>query len=58
MVEAHRRSAKHQRRSFRETESSQTVLKHAMPDFADTLLRFISTEQTDQIYQFVFYYCV
>jgi len=29
MVEAHRRSAKYQRGSFHETESSQTFLTHA-----------------------------
>ena len=52
MVEAHCRSAKHQRGSFHETESSQTFLKHAIPDFADKLFFcFISTEQT---YRFVF----
>jgi len=38
MVEANHRSAKHQRGSFHETESSQTFLKHAVPDFADKLL--------------------
>jgi len=38
MVEAHRRSAKHQRGSFHETESDQTFLKHAVPDFPDKLL--------------------
>jgi len=37
MVEAHRRSAKHQRRLFHETESSQTLLKHVIPDFVDNL---------------------
>jgi len=37
MVEAHRRSAKHQRGSFHETESSQTFLKYAMPDFANKM---------------------
>jgi len=51
MVEAHRRSAKHQRGSFHENESSQKIFKHAIPDFADKLLCYISTEQT---YQFVF----
>jgi len=35
MVEAHRCSAKHQGDSFHETESSQTFLKYAVPDFAD-----------------------
>jgi len=44
MVEAHRRSAKHQRGSFHETESSQTFVKHAVPDFAETTYCFISTE--------------
>jgi len=44
MVEAHRRSAKHQRGLFHKTESSQTFLKHAIPDFADELL-FVSFQQ-------------
>jgi len=35
MVEAHCRNAKHQRGSFLETESSQTLLKHSIPGFAD-----------------------
>jgi len=48
MVEAHRRSAKHQPRSFLETESSQTFLKHAIPDFADKLL-FVSFQQNKRI---------
>jgi len=34
MVEAHSRSAKHQRVSFHENESSQTFAKHATTDFA------------------------
>jgi len=38
MVETNRRSAKHQQGSFHETESRQTFLNHAVPDFADKLL--------------------
>jgi len=48
MVEAHRCSAKHQRGSFHETESSQTYLTHAIPDFADMLL-FVSFQQNKPI---------
>jgi len=48
MVEAHRRSAKHQQGSFHETESRQTFLKHAKPDFADKLL-FVSFQQNKLI---------
>jgi len=48
MVEAHRRSAKHKQSSFHETESSQTFLKHAKPDFADELL-FVSFQQNKLI---------
>ena len=44
MVETNYRIAKHQRGSFHETESSQTFVKHAIPDFAATFC-FISTEQ-------------
>jgi len=40
MVEAHRRNGKHQG-LFHETESSQTLLKDGMPDFADRPL-FVS----------------
>jgi len=55
MVEAHRLSAKHQRGSFHETESSQTFLKHAIPDFADKLLCFISIEQTYPVCWLILY---
>jgi len=48
VVEAHRRSAKYQRGSFHETESSQTFLTHAIPDFADKLL-FVSFQQSKPI---------
>jgi len=46
MVETHRHSAKHQRGSFHEIESSQTFLKHAtgIQDLADKLL-FVSFQQ-------------
>jgi len=45
MVETHRCSAKHH---LHETESSQTFLKHAIPDFADKLL-FVSFQQNKPI---------
>jgi len=48
MVEAHHRSAKHQWGSFHKTESIQTFLKHAIPDFADKLL-FVSFQQNKLI---------
>ena len=48
VVEAHRRSAKHQLGSFHETESRQTFLKHAVPDFADKLLS-VSFQQNKPI---------
>jgi len=48
MVEAHHRSAKHQRSSFHETESSQTFLKHALQDFADKPL-FVSFQHNKPI---------
>jgi len=48
IVEARRRSAKHQRGSFHETESSQTFLTHAIPDLADKLL-FVSFQQNKPI---------
>ena len=41
MVEAHRRSARHQRSSFHESGSSLTFLKDAIPDFADELQYFL-----------------
>jgi len=44
IVRKYRRGAKHQRGSFHETESSQTSLKHAIPDFADSLF-FVSFQQ-------------
>jgi len=47
-MEAHRRSVKHQGGSFHETESSQTFLKHAIPDVADKLL-FVSIQQNKLI---------
>jgi len=40
MVEAHRRSAKHQRGLFRETENRKKFFKHAVPDFEDKLPLF------------------
>jgi len=49
MVEAQRRSAKHQRGLFHEAENRKTFLKHAVSDFADKLL-FVSL----QTYWFVF----
>jgi len=52
MVETHRCSAKHQRASFHETESSQTFLIQAIPVFADKLL-FLYFQT-----QFVFWYCI
>ena len=61
MVEAHRRSAKYQRSSFHETESNQTFLKHAIPDFADELL-FVSFQQnklfgmfSNTVYEYTLY---
>jgi len=48
MVEAHRHSAKHQRGSFHETESSQTFLKYAVPDITYKLL-FVSFPQNKPI---------
>jgi len=49
VVEAYRRSAKHLGGSFHETESSQTFLTHAIPDyFADKLL-FVSFQQNKPI---------
>ena len=51
MVEAHGRSAKHRWGSFHETESSQTFLKHAIPDFADKLL-FVSFQRNEYIVLF------
>jgi len=48
MVEAYRRSAKYERGSFHKTESSQTFLKHAIPDFANKLL-FVSFQQNKLI---------
>ena len=43
-MEAYRRTAKHQRGSFHETENSQTFLKDAIPHFADKRL-FVSFQQ-------------
>jgi len=48
MVEAHHRSAKHQRNSFHETESSQIFLKPAISDFADKRL-LVSFQQNKPI---------
>jgi len=48
VVETHRLSAKHQRGSFHETESSQTFLKHAVPDFAEKIL-FVSFQQNKPV---------
>ena len=47
-LEAHRCSAKHQRGSFHETESSHIFLKHAAPDLADKLF-FVSFQQNNPI---------
>jgi len=52
VVEAHRRSAKHQRGLFHETKSSQTFLERAIPDFADKL-RFVSFNTP---YEYALYY--
>ena len=61
MVEAHRRSARHQRGSFHKIESSQTFLKHAIPHFADKLL-FVSNQQnkfiglfSNTVYEYAFH---
>jgi len=61
MVEAHYHSEKHQQGSFHETESSQTFLKHATPDFADKLL-FVSFKQnkhtglfSNTVYEYALY---
>ena len=52
LVEAHRRSAKHQRYSFHETGSGQTFIKYAVPDFADQLL-FVSFQQiSNAVYEY------
>jgi len=48
MVEAHRRSVKHQQGSFHETESSQTFVKHTTADFTDKQL-FVSFQQNKPI---------
>jgi len=40
MVEAHRRSAKHQRGLFRETENRKKIVKHAVLGFEDKLPLF------------------
>jgi len=50
MVKAHRRSAKHQRGSFHETESSPTFYNMLYQILSITTFCFISTEQT---YRFV-----
>jgi len=48
MVEAHRRSAKHQRGLFHEIETIPAFLKHAIPDFADQL-HFVSFQHNKPI---------
>jgi len=64
MVQAHHHSAKHQWGSFHETESSQTFLKDAMPDFTDKLL-FVSIQQnkpislfSNTVYEYALYFCI
>jgi len=46
MVETHYRIAKHQRGSFHETESSQTFVKHAIPDFCSYFLFHFNRTKT------------